>query len=433
MNYTISLLSRLLLLVILLLHGVTTLSSCNQPSKKTKPKQSLSNRQKRDSLPQILWKARISEGDAVVEGLIPLYIYNNGIVCNGQTDSSRERLMMFNIADGTTKWEWQDVRQRREHLFILESMVNVGNTLLMRNGPRLHAINLENGKTIWSNRCADGIDVSVLGNTMFYASSDGYTWKGDATTGKVDTIFFLKHTLESVPLSIGEYIPVFTLPFVDIKHDTLIAVAYSLGDAKTYQSDAWFLVYNLSKKKVMYHRNLAPRSLRMNGIHSLLRYKNNLYLAAAQSIICYEATTGKQVWKTEFQDGLNSSAGMIIAEGKIFLHCDEWKPQTYALDLTTGKILWKEPIRGTRLGPLFYMDGVVYDANMGDGLLHAMNATTGKHLWTLECPGEQEDSNDYFRGNVTGKDGKIFVRSGLHLYCYKVHPYVVFTKSRKAI
>jgi hypothetical protein len=41
-------------------------------------------------------------------------------------------------------------------------------------------------------------------------------------------------------------------------------------------------------------------------------------------------------------------------------------------------------------------------------------------LWHIECPGAKEKSYDTFYADVMGIDGKIFVRSGLHLYCYKV-------------
>lgn len=76
---------------------------------------------------------------------------------------------------------------------------------------------------------------------------------------------------------------------------------------------------------------------------------------------------------------------------------------------------------GTVLEQLFSMNGALYFTGGSDGKLHAIDLKTGKHRWKIiSCPNQYNDSDDIFYGNVTGKDGKIFVRSGLHLYCYKV-------------
>ncbi len=400
--------------IIVTLNVCTLLLSCNQPKKKL-PLQSSETR-----LPKLVWKTLTTEGKTMMEGLIPLHIYKNGIICNGQTHTlDRERLLMFNIEDGSTLWEWKDIRQRRERLFITMPIPCMDNILLLRNVNKLYGINVDNGTTIWEKRCADGLDISTLGTIFFYAA-DGFVWRGNIHTGQVDTLFFLSHIISLPKLPTDIFRPIHTYPVVQKNtKDSLIVITYCLGDSKSNQFDAYFLLYNISKRKVIYSQIIVPRSITMSGIFDVELYNNNLYFSAGRSIACHNLKTGKQLWKQDFGGGLIHS-GMTIYQDKIIAHADESHSYTYALNPKTGQILWKEQNGGTMFRPFFFMSGVIYFVCAGDGLLHALDANTGKHIWQLECPGEKENSNDYFYGNVTGIDGKIFVRSGFHLYCYKV-------------
>lgn len=400
--------------IIVTLNVCTLLLSCNQPKKK------LPLQPDEKKLPQLVWRALTTEGKAMMEGLIPLHIYKKGILCNGQTHIlSRGRLLMLNTEDGSILWEWKDIRQRNEYLFITLPMTNIGNILLMRNGTKIHAINLDSGTTVWDKRCADGSGINTLDTTFFFAAADGFVWKGNVHTGQIDTIFSLKNTIKFSTPETDLSEPRLLYPIIEKNKDTAIIVTYWIGNSKINHFDAWFLKYNINKRKVLYNQNILPRTITMSGVFKIELFEDKVYFSAGRSIICHNLKTGKQQWKKDFQGGLINS-GMIIRDKKIFLHADEYSSQDYALDPFTGREIWKVASRGTMHGELFYMKGVIYYVNAGDGLLHALDANTGRQIWELECPGEKENSNDYFYGSVTGIDGKIFVRSGFHLYCYKV-------------
>lgn len=369
------------------------------------------------SLPQLLWKSSISEG-GVVSGVMPLFLYNDGIVSNGQANNRDiERIMMINTSDGTQRWECPDIRNQRTHLFIYHSMYRYKNILLLRNEPKLYAINLNDGKVLWKKGCPYGIDISVFDSTFFLGDTDGFVWKGNISTGKMDTIFSLRHIIPSPTFPINVCEPSQIFPIIQQNKDSLLLISYLLGNRSTNIFEAWLLLYNVNKRKLVYHQNIADRYSGLPGIFGTIhQHKDNVYITAGRKLVCHNIKTGKQVWKKEFL-GTLMSAGMIIRNGSIFLHSDEYPPQTYAVDALTGKELWKTPSPGTMLGQLFYMDGVIYFVSGG---LHALDAKTGKELWHFECPGATEKSYDNFFDSVTGIDGKIFVRSGFHLYCYKV-------------
>ena len=65
------------------------------------------------------------------------------------------------------------------------------------------------------------------------------------------------------------------------------------------------------------------------------------------------------------------------------------------------------------------MNGVIYFTGGGDGLLHAVDAKTGQHIWKKESPDLARNDGAWFFDSVTGADGKIYVSSYLSLFCYK--------------
>jgi quinohemoprotein ethanol dehydrogenase len=109
--------------------------------------------------------------------------------------------------------------------------------------------------------------------------------------------------------------------------------------------------------------------------------------------------------------------GVAIGEGKVFL--GQLDANVVALDIKTGKELWKTPIEdwhdgyGITSAPL-YFDGIVYIGITGGefgvrGRLTALDANTGKILWrfyTLPGPGEvggdtwSANSDQYTRGGA---------------------------------
>jgi outer membrane protein assembly factor BamB len=369
------------------------------------------------SFPQLLWKSSISEGRAV-GGVMPLFLYNGGIVSNGQGNNSDiQRIVMINTNDGTQRWECQEIRAKRTRLTIYDSLYRYKNILLLRDAPRLYAINLDDGKMLWKKSDPYGYGTSLFDSTFYLGATSGHIWKGNILTGEMDTIFSVQHIIPSPPFSIEICEPSQILPIVQKNKDTLLLISYLLGNRNANIFESWLMLYNTSKKKLMYHHNITDKLVNLVGIYGTMeQYNGNVYITTGRTLACHNIKTGKQVWKKEFL-GTLMSAGMIISNGSIFLHSDEYPPQTYAVDPLTGKELWKTPSPGTMLGQLFYMGGVIYSVSGG---LHALDAKIGKQLWHFECPGATEKSYDNFFDSVTGIDGKIFVRSGLHLYCYKV-------------
>src|SRR6266853_1053478 len=142
-------------------------------------------------------------------------------------------------------------------------------------------------------------------------------------------------------------------------------------------------------------------------------------------VFALNAKTGEFLW--ERWSGIDQkitsvccgwvNRGLAMGEGMLFL--GQFDANVVALDIKTGKEVWKTPIEdwhhgyGITSAPLYY-DGIVYSGITGGeygvrGRLTALDAQTGKILWrwyTLPAPGDvggdswPAGTNDYTRGGA---------------------------------
>ena len=141
--------------------------------------------------------------------------------------------------------EWKDIRQRRERLFITMPIPCMDNIISCGMSINFMA-NVDNGTTIWEKRCADGLDISTLG-TIFLCRR-WFCLEGNIHTGQVDTLFFgaIYPYQSCLQIFLDQYTHI--LLFKNTK-DSLIVITYCLGDSKSNQFDAYFLLYNISKPR----------------------------------------------------------------------------------------------------------------------------------------------------------------------------------------
>ncbi len=143
-------------------------------------------------------------------------------------------------------------------------------------------------------------------------------------------------------------------------------------------------------------------------------------------VFAIDAKTGEIRWERQSHIDQTISTvccgwlnrGLAMGEGMVFL--GQLDTNVVALDMKTGKEVWKTPVEDWRNGyvvtsaPLYY-DGIVYSGIAGGefgtrGRLTALDAKSGKILWrsyTLPAPGEvgsdtwPPGSTDAMRGGAT--------------------------------
>ena len=120
--------------------------------------------------------------------------------------------------------------------------------------------------------------------------------------------------------------------------------------------------------------------------------ENRLYVID-RNLYCINTEDGSTIWE---QPEIYGGPGrFIIADNKLIAGSNHLDPAIYAFDLFTGEILWKESMPGT-LSPLQFHNCIIYTVGGGDGLLHALDVSTGKHHYTMESPDYAANSNLFF-------------------------------------
>ena len=115
---------------------------------------------------------------------------------------------------------------------------------------------------------------------------------------------------------------------------------------------------------------------------------------------------------------------MIMADGKLVIGTEGLKPMHHALDPDTGEILWSTRTSGT-CSTMEYHNCVIYFTGGGDGKLHALNASTGEHLYKLTSPDYAQNSNLYFGTALTvdKKTNRLYTHNWYNALCYQLPEY----------
>lgn len=385
-----------------------------------------------------LWYTSLSDNKELIEVVTAAQIIYDGTkVVVGANKANRRYLAGLDSETGKVDWMWSDLLGLRTNptyldpISISEDQYHVyQNKLMFTFSSSTYCIDLDKGATFWKHRVdLNRFDVCTgLGN-MFINS-------GRADNSQLGEELYVGQLLGD-PIEKPIVRPVYDrteydpgsfqygyiereLPFVAGK-DTMIAVLF-IDPTKTgslYQTAMG--LYNYTQKRWVYERAILNGPSRFSNITWAKLYNGRIYHTSGRSMHCHDVLTGEEIWSVPFSQGFALS-GFTIADGKIFTtNSDRY---TYCLDPNTGRQIWKEESSGSS-SPISYLNGVLYFLGGGDGKLHAIDASTGQHLWRLKSPDEAKDSGAFFYGvcvavpgSGSGK-GRIVAMTGLGAYGYE--------------
>jgi outer membrane protein assembly factor BamB len=131
-------------------------------------------------------------------------------------------------------------------------------------------------------------------------------------------------------------------------------------------------------------------------------------LGPKEAVVCYDADSGKEIWKTEIDARLDDPMGgpgpratPTLADGALFVTGSTGN--FLKLNPATGETLWKKqltqiagskvPMWGFSASPLVLGTNVIVYSGGGDdkGLL-AFDTTSGELRWSAPCPGDSYSS-----------------------------------------
>ncbi len=346
---------------------------------------------------------------------------------------------MIDIDTGNELWEWHDPIDNRS--FDATKYYVYDNYFVWDEGRELYCVDLLTGNTVWKKRFEAGNDpllkeVNGIGTDFFVLA--GFPYPGNKTYPQSVRIYKTSVTdgpvlAEIMEIAPGNYVNndgVATYgwevaAFRSNTGDTLIFTDTTDPVSEIANGQTKISLYNLTRQKWVYNRK-AIKGVYSGSVDKPKLHKGIVYMAMSPYIVAVNLMTGELVWKWYRERAGYGTSGFILVPEKnlIVFNAEASGTILYALDMATGNIVWREPSSGTS-SRLQYLNGVIYFVGGGDGLLHAVDVDTGRHLWKIRSPDEAVNSNAWFARycaafpGQNGQKGRIVVTSGLNAFAYE--------------
>ncbi len=288
------------------------------------------------------------------------------------------------------------------------------------------AVDAANGQIVWSEPLGTSATSSPLiegGNVWIAPTGNGRAYKLDAATGAIECSANVSHTILSTPVIATPPGGSPTVYFASLGAGPTNGNVWAFSEADCSQEWSWDS-FNTSGQDSGVWDELGY-NVDANGDGLLLFGSAN----PDSSVYALNAVTGSEVWRfqsyqpagedwdvgagvTTTAPGVNGFAdGMAYVDGKDGIF--------YALDLTTGAMVWSYNFGGNGPGvtpvntdaltaPALSGNTVVFGAT---GFEDALNAVTGTLLWQYSDPGDDINSSAAIVGP---QNGRVVVFGGLN-------------------
>ncbi|MDE2142770.1 MAG: PQQ-binding-like beta-propeller repeat protein [Elusimicrobia bacterium] len=266
----------------------------------------------------------------------------------------------------------------------------------------LYAAEAETGRLVWSHRLWNMAMVNplVVGDTIFATTGNPY-FNGAETMRYAAG----KRAVRGPGLN-GLYA-------LDRKTGSERWHVFTDGQNMATPAFADGIVYFASGDGFAYAVDAASGAIRwksdvqaIDGMSSPLLADGRLFFGGSHPdfFFALNAKTGEILWKRRFAGSLPAGfgaatpalgAGRVIVE-ELVTTGDPKKPaaaRIFALDPATGKSVWERELgrgpspKGFGTATPAVADGVVYVSSIVDGTTHALNARSGRSLWSAKVAG----------------------------------------------
>jgi len=156
--------------------------------------------------------------------------------------------------------------------------------------------------------------------------------------------------------------------------------------------------YNLHTGKWLWHRALG-----LVDSEPLVRENQLVVCSTYGKVTALELETGKVLWKTELSGQIKSTP--VAQDSLLFAATD--RGELVALRWRNGTSVWKKQLGAAVVAPLAARDSLVFVATW-DSTLRALRATDGKVVWTFRASGR------FYQGFAVGEK-RLFATSADHL------------------
>jgi outer membrane protein assembly factor BamB len=374
-----------------------------------------------DDVPKVIWRTPITV-KKTFGTFVPALVGNKIVISVDSIGNALSTpVFTFDKNTGQLSNKWTDFFEIDKDIIESGSLTHQNENLIsFATRTKIFTLEPRTGKTIlkkWDNTYSSvlkdvmGIGDKIyrlLGNGIYDTGSEDYIKEYNTATGEARILYTAKGKDN---YTVGLRYPVF---YVDKNSDTILLVANMMYNFFTKQDKPFFIKYNITKQTTVFEKEWTHGEGGNFSASPLIK-DGKVYVTLGRKIICIDLETGEWVW-TRYLSAVVMFSDPIIAQNTFYVIDEE--RQLYALDLNTGNILWQTEGSGSSSN-LAYLNGVLYFTGGGDGLLHAVEASNGQHLYKFRCPDEAVNSNFWWQRGVTVDPAtkRLYVASYGSLFC----------------
>ena len=261
-----------------------------------------------------------------------------------------------------------------EHTF-KSSVLADGWVYLVADSGHIHALNARTGGLAWIFESGAGVEFfpSEEDSVMYFGSSYGYVYAISAQTGE---------------------------PFWRFEEDSY----NSVDDPVESDGVVYFGADRYGSSDRTYALNaLTGEVIWRVDIEGDIRsapvvVDNRVYIVTTDVVKALDVATGAVLWLFRRAEYDYFFSAFVAGGSDIYL--GTWQGRAFALDATTGEVLWQELIDQSSMVTVTFGSGVVY-ASAFPSHVTALDAESGALLWKIQLPRQTSYAGEAL-GNVPG-------------------------------
>jgi outer membrane protein assembly factor BamB len=387
-----------------------------------------------------LWRVSTTEHD-YNGGFVSYPVYfNDGVLLGAENTEGINYLQFHDIETGEVIWSQNYIYPAT--FFNISDPYLVKEVMVLRDEYDLFNLDLASGKYNWIMRdegwgfnwltgidslffTIDAVNDAVTGYPIISASV-GKTGDGSLEQFLIPDLGDLPEPdMGRVNMAIGGFR--YLKPFRNDTTGDILLLCYYFKNYYTPQSDnqvsqSYMGLYNFSKKEWLYERKELGERNFLEGFTPTIIGNRVYHTLSAGVAECRNLNTGEVIWRNE--DDYQYSWISFIVVGNKMIVLDDLYEKLIAYDTSNGQEVWRTA-SGATIELMQELNGIVYFYSGSDACIHAIEAETGKYIWHLNSPDEENDYYDSFIRQCTvvpgenGEKGHVVVSSNTHAYCYE--------------